>query len=135
MLWASQVALGEQNNLRLRIYGDQGSLSWSQEAPDDLHLSLLHRPTTTLRRGGPTIASAAARVTRLPAGHPEGYLEAFATVYREAALVIRAHKEGRRNDEAQVATVEDGLEGMLFVEAALESSARDGAWVDIAASD
>ena len=90
MLWASQVAPGNENGLRLRVYGERGGLEWRQEHPNQLTWSPFGEPPRTLSRGGPGIGEAATRVTRIPAGHPEGYLEAFATLYTEIAAAIRA---------------------------------------------
>jgi len=125
-LWASQVALGEQNNLVLRVYGDQGSFTWRQETPDELHFSSLNSPTAIIRRGDVAAGPEAAAVTRLP---PEGYLEAFANLYREAAQAIRARQEQPpRVLPETVVGVQDGLDGMYFVEAVLRSGERNGNW-------
>jgi predicted dehydrogenase len=130
-LWASQVAIGAANGLRLRVYGETGSLEWSQEEPDLLRYSRLGEPSQILRRGGPGLAAPAIAATRLPAGHPEGYLEGFAQIYTDAAELVRAHKE-KRAANANVASlpgVIDGVDGMRFIEAAVRSAAADGRWV------
>lgn len=131
MLWASQVAPGNENALRVRVYGEKGGLSWSQEDPNYLHFAPLGEPPRLIRRGGAGAGPAAARVTRIPSGHPEGYLEAFATIYAEAAELIRARNEGRAPDPATalLPTVQDGVAGVAFIEAVVESSKRNGAWV------
>ena len=131
MLWASQVAPGNENALRVRVYGEKGGLSWSQEDPNYLHFAPLGEPPRLIRRGGAGAGPAAARVTRIPSGHPEGYLEAFATIYAEAAELIRARNEGRAPDPATalLPTVQDGVAGVAFIEAGVESSKRNGAWV------
>lgn len=130
MLWASQVAPGNENALRLRVYGTKGGLDWAQEAPNVLWHSPFGEAPRKLTRGGPGLGLAAGRVTRIPPGHPEGYLEAFATLYTEAAEAIRAHQGGRAVDPmVQFPGVEDGLTGVAFVEACVRSSAADGAWV------
>lgn len=132
MLWASQVSPGNENGLRIRIYGERAGLEWSQEHPNQLRFTQLGKPPITLSRGGPQTGSAAAQATRVPAGHPEGYLEAFTNLYTEAAEQIIAHQAGRPADPAVmlVPTVEDGARGVKFILATVESSARDGAWVD-----
>ena len=130
VLWASQVAPGNENGLRLRVYGTKGGLSWQQENPNELWYSPLGQAPRRLTRAGPGAGPAAARVTRIPAGHPEGYLEGFATIYAEVAHAIRAARQGKRPDGAVLfPTVEDGLEGVEFVEAAVSSSAQGAIWV------
>jgi predicted dehydrogenase len=96
MLWASQVAPGNENALKLRVYGAQGGVEWRQEQPNHLLWSPLGEATRIVSRGTGAANAAAARVTRIPAGHPEGYLEGFATIYSEVAEAIRAHREGRK---------------------------------------
>ena len=132
MLWCSQVASGCENTLRLRVYGRRAGLDWAQENPNELWFTPLGEPARRLTRGGPQIARAAARVTRIPAGHPEGFLEAFANIYAEAAHAIRAYREGRPPpDDVVFPTVHDGLEGVAFVDACVRSSRRDAAWVTL----
>ena len=132
-LWCSQVAVGQENGLRLRAFGDAGGLEWGQEEPNRLHLFRLGEPPAVLTRGGPGLGPEAARATRVPAGHPEGYLEAFAQLYADAAEQIRARIEGRPADPASLLLpdVADGLRGVRFVAAAVESSARDAGWVGL----
>jgi predicted dehydrogenase len=131
MLWASQVAPGNENALRLRIYGERGGLEWAQEDPNYLRYAPYGKPIEVIRRGGAGAMPVAARVTRVPAGHPEGYLEGFANLYADAAELIWARIEGREPDLAVtfVPTVEDGVAGVRFIEAVVESSHRNGAWV------
>jgi predicted dehydrogenase len=130
MLWASQVAVGNENGLTLRIYGSKGGLEWAQENPNQLWFTPYGRPRQLLTRGGAGAISAAARVTRVPSGHPEGYLEGFATIYAEAAHAIRAARTGDKPDrEVLFPTVEDGLKGVKFIDAAVKSSAGRGAWI------
>lgn len=132
LLWASQVAVGNENNLRLRVYGDKGGLSWRQESPNELEFSRLGEVPERITRGSPGVSIAGSRVTRIPAGHPEGYLEAFATIYTDVAAAIRAHDAGQTLDEnVAFPTGEDGLSGVEFIEAAVRSSASDAAWVDL----
>ena len=130
-LWASQVAPGHANDLRLRVYGSQGGLDWRQEQPNQLLWTPLGQPTQILQRGGPGLGAAATRITRIPGGHPEGYLEAFATLYGEVAQHLRAaRRRGPKADQAaQFPGLADGLRGMQFIEAAVASSKRGGRWV------
>jgi predicted dehydrogenase len=130
-LWASQVAIGAANGLRLRIYGENAAVEWSQEEPDLLRFTRLGEPPQILRRGGPHLAPAAAAATRIPAGHPEGYLEGFAQIYADAAELVRAHKE-KRAPHANVASlpgIADGVDGMRFITASVRSAAEDGRWI------
>jgi predicted dehydrogenase len=133
MLWASQVAPGNENTLRLRVYGEKGGLSWSQEDPNYLHYAPFGEPPRLIRRGGAGAGPAAARVTRVPAGHPEGYLEGFATIYSDAAELVWAAIEGREPDPGAtlVPTVKDGVAGVAFIEAVVASSRDDGAWTAV----
>ena len=140
-LWASQVAPGNENNLRLRVYGAKGGLEWRQEQPNQLQWSPFGEPTQTLARATAAAGTAAARVTRIPAGHPEGYLEAFATLYSEIAAAIRVargpagsggHAASEVDPAVQFPTVVDGVRGVHFIEAAVASSARGARWVRLA---
>ena len=131
MLWSSQVAPGNENGLRLRVYGDTAGLEWQQEHPNQLRFAPVGQPPRVLSRGGPNLGLAAALATRIPSGHPEGYLEAFANLYRDLAEQIRARRATRQPDRVAllVPTVEDGARGVKFIHAAVESSAKNGAWV------
>ncbi len=130
MLWASQVAPGNENSLKLRVYGSKGGLEWHQEHPNQLFWSPLGQPMQTLSRGTGAANAAAARVTRVPPGHPEGYLEGFATIYSEVAAAIRAARGGRKPDKAVTFPgIAEGVAGVAFIEAVLKSGARGGAWV------
>jgi len=133
MLWSSQVAPGNENGLRLRVYGARGGLEWAQEQPNLLLFAPHGEPPRMIRRGGAGASPAAAHATRIPAGHPEGYLEAFAQLYRDIAEQIAARMEGRPPDPASllVPGIEDGLRGMRFIAAAVESSRNDAAWTAI----
>jgi predicted dehydrogenase len=133
MLWASQVAPGNENNLRLRIYGSKGGIDWSQEQPNHLYWSPFGQPAQLLSRGTGGANAAAGRVTRVPPGHPEGYLEGFANIYSEVAAAIRAARSGKKPDKAVTyPTVADGLMGVAFVAATVKSSTKGGAWVKLA---
>jgi predicted dehydrogenase len=132
MLWASQVAPGNENGLTLRVYGTKGGISWKQEEPNTLWFAPYGQPPRKIARGGAGSGAAAARVTRVPSGHPEGYLEGFANIYSEVARAIRAARDGSKLDRAVVfPTVEDGLKGMEFIEAAIKSSAKGSVWVKL----
>jgi predicted dehydrogenase len=133
MLWACQVAPGNENALRVRVYGEQGGLEWQQERPDLLHLFRFGQPPQTITRAGHGAGPAAAAVSRIPPGHVEGYLEAFANIYTGCAELIAAQREGREPDPSArlVPSVEDGARGVRFITAALESSSRGGVWTDL----
>lgn len=132
MLWCSQVAPGHENGLKVRVYGTKGGLEWVQADPNYLWYTPFGQQKRLITRGGVGSGPASGRVTRVPAGHPEGYLEAFATIYSEAALAINAAKAGKAVDKAVIyPTVDDGLKGMLFVDACVASSKRNGAWVKV----
>jgi len=132
MLWASQVAPGNENNLMIRVYGEKGGLEWHQERPDRLDLYPLGAPPVVITRAGAGSGEAAAKVSRIPPGHVEGYLEAFANIYSGCAELIAAKLEGREPDPAAqlVPSVEDGARGVRFIAAAVESGARGGVWLD-----
>ena len=132
MLWASQVAVGNENALRLRIYGTKAGIDWAQEEPNRLWFTKLGEPKQLLTRGGAGAGPAAARVTRVPAGHPEGYLEGFATIYAEAARAIHAARAGAAPPEDVLyPTARDGLVGMRFIAAAVASSEAGNGWTPL----
>ncbi len=132
-LWASQVAPGNENNLRLRVYGSKGGLEWKQEHPNQLFWSPFGQATQIISRGTGAAGAAAARVTRIPSGHPEGYLEAFGTLYSEIAQAIRARRPGASPLDAavQFPTVVDGVHGVVFVETVVASATTGGSWVAV----
>ena len=132
MLWSSQVAPGNENALRLRVYGEKGGLEWSQEDPNYLWFTPFGEPKRLITRGGAGAGEAAARVSRIPPGHPEGYLEGFATIYSEAAKAILARRKGESfGGDVLFPTVTDGLKGVNFVSACVRSSQRNAAWVKL----
>ena len=132
MLWCSQVAVGHENGLVLRVYGTKGGFEWRQENPNVLDWFTLGAPSRRVTRAGAGAGAAAARVTRTPSGHPEGYLEGFANLYSEAAAAINAKKNGGRVDANVIyPTVHDGVKGVAFVEACVASSRRNGAWIKV----
>ncbi|WP_459709321.1 Gfo/Idh/MocA family protein [Paraburkholderia sp. 2C] len=132
MLWASQVASGEENGLRLRVYGTKASLAFEQEQPNELWFTPLGGARQRITRGR-VKGDAAANATRVPAGHPEGYLEAFAQLYKDAAQQIEALDAGQPlpPESRLLTTVDDGVEGLRFIDAVLASSAAGGQWREI----
>ena len=132
MLWASQVAPGNENSLRIRVFGDQGGLEWAQEEPNKLWFSRFGEPKQLLTRNGAGALPEARRVCRVPGGHPEGYLEAFANIYAEAAQAIRARQAGLPVPDGVIyPTLSDGLAGMRFVAACVTSARRNAGWVTL----
>ncbi|MEO4042335.1 Gfo/Idh/MocA family oxidoreductase [Hoeflea sp. CAU 1731] len=133
MVWCSQVAPGNENGLKLRIYGTKGGLEWTQADPNYLWYTPFGKPKQLITRGGAGSGPAAGRMTRVPPGHPEGYLEGFANIYSEAAIAIRAlrRKKGKVPKDVVFPTVEDGVLGMRFIEACVKSSKKNGVWVKV----
>ena len=129
ILHASQVAAGEENNLSLRIYGEKGGLEWHQQEPNSLTLKWLDSSMQVLRTGGNHSAIAAAN-TRTPMGHPEGYLEAFANIYKNFCLSIHAYHKGEPSDgqSRDYPSIADGVRGMALIEALVESSQSSEKW-------
>ena len=132
MMWASMVAAGHMQGQRIRVYGEKGSLEWVQEQPNELILHPVDGHHQTLSRGFGWLSPAAVRASRLWPGHPEGYLEAFANIYSDIADAILARRDGVAADPLAYffPTVEDGVLGVKFVDAAVASHQRDGRWVD-----
>jgi predicted dehydrogenase len=132
MIWASQVAPGHENGLKIRVYGTKGGLEWVQADPNYLWYTPFGEPKRLITRGGAGANAAAARVTRVPPGHPEGYLEGFANIYTEVARAIKAKRAGKKPDnDVQFPGIEDGVAGMAFIEACVKSSTRNGKWVKV----
>ena len=136
ILHSSQVALGEENGLVIWIYGDQGGLEWHQEEPNTLQIKKGDGPAESWRCGHDYVGQkspAAARATRLPFGHPEGFIEAFANIYSNFAECLQAHKERRKPDPLAVdyPNVNDGLRGMLFIDTVLASAKNKQKWTRI----
>lgn len=131
VLTCSQVCVGEENNLCLRVYGEKGALAWRQENPNELWYTPESGPRRLITRGTPDAGEAAARATRIPPGHPEGFFEAFANIYRGVVEAIRAQREGRAPTGlgTEFPTVEDGARGVRFIEKVLESGRAGGVWV------
>ncbi len=132
VLTASQICTGEENALTIRVYGEKGGLEWHQMEPNTLILKWPDRPAEIYRTGMKNLSEAAALHTRVPAGHPEGYIEAFANIYRNFALTVRAFKQGKTTDPVyDFPGVREGIRGMLFIEKVVESSAADQKWMEM----
>lgn len=131
ILHASQISAGEENNLNIRVYGEKGGLEWRQMEPNTLVVKWLDKPTQLYRTGVGQLYAEAQAHTRIPAGHPEGYLEAFANIYRNFALCVRARVEGKTPDPvyADFPTVEDGVRGMQFIERVIGSGKSAKKWI------
>lgn len=130
VLHASQISVGEENNLNIRVYGETGGLEWHQREPNTLLVKHLDRPTEVYRTGSGYLGDAAKRATRTPPAHPEGYLEAFANVYRNFAEHVLAVAERRQPDPLALdyPGIDDAVRGMAFIEAVVKSSAANAAW-------
>ncbi len=134
VLHASQICVGDENDLNIRVYGTKASLEWRQEHPNELVVKYADKPRQVWRRGNGYDGAEAKRFTRIPAGHPEGYLEAFGNIYLEAFRGIAAEVEGRPVPrKLDFPTIDDGVEGMAFIEAVVRSSRLGARWVRPAA--
>lgn len=133
VLVATQVAAGQENNLAIRVYGEKGGLEWRQEEPNTLIVRSLDKPKEVYRTGLGYISEAGKKVTRVPAGHPEGYLEAFANIYLAFARAVRDYRPGKKVDSVKYdfPDVEDGVKGMAFIEAMVKSSGSKQKWTKI----
>ena len=132
MLWASQIAVGNENALRLRVFGTKGGIEWDQETPNHMTFTRFGQPKQIYTRGGAAAVGAGLRNLRTPGGHPEGYLEAFATIYAEAAQIIQAQKDGAKvPDGVHTPDISDGILGMKFIAACIDSSKNDTSWVTL----
>jgi predicted dehydrogenase len=127
VLHCSQISCGEENNLNIRVHGTKGSLAWQQEHPNDLKFTPKGGPARILRRGNGYVTEVAKKFTRLPFGHPEAFIEAFANLYLEAVAAIRAREEGKRG-KFDFPTVDDGVIGMAFIATAVKSSKSNAKW-------
>ena len=132
VLMATQIAAGEENNIKIRVYGEKGGLEWQQEDANTLKVKWLDKPTEIYRTGGGYNSSFAAHNTRIPAGHPEGYLEAFGNLYRNFSLTVRAKINGEqpKKEWLDFPGVEEGIRGMAFVENVVASSQSNEKWID-----
>ena len=132
MIWASQVAPGHENGLKIRVYGTKGGLEWTQADPNYLWFTPFGEPKRLITRGGAGSNTAAGRVTRVPPGHPEGYLEGFANIYTEVAHAIKSRRECMKlSEDVQFPGIADGVAGMAFIEAAVKSSSLNGRWIKV----
>jgi len=132
VLIASQIAAGEENALKIKIYGDKGGLEWAQQEPNSLLIKWLDKPTEIYRTGGGYLSSFAKHNTRVPAGHPEGYLEAFGNIYRNFALTLSAKLDGTKPTEEMLdfPTAADGVRGMAFIDSVVKSNTSNEKWTD-----
>ena len=130
-LWSSQVAVGNENNLKIRIYGENGGIEWRQEDPNYLYYTEFGHPTQRVTRGSGNVSKEAKDVTRIPPGHPEGYLEGFANIYNDVYKKLYAQINNQNYDQSNdcYPTINDGVEGMRFIETVLESSKNNSKWV------
>lgn len=128
VLHCSQISCGEENNLNIRVYGTLGALAWQQEHPNELKFIPKGEPAKILRRGNGYVSDVAKKFTRLPFGHPEAFIEAFANIYMEAVAAIRASIEGKRIDKNDFPTVDDGVIGMAFIETCVKSAKSNAKW-------
>lgn len=132
MLWSSQVAPGCENGLRIRVFGEKAGIEWSQENPNELWFCELNKPRQRITRRGDIGSDIAARGMRTPGGHPEGYLEGFANLYKDIADILVARQQGEEHFlQNWVPNIDTGVEGMRFINAVLTSSQRDGVWTPL----
>jgi predicted dehydrogenase len=127
VLIASQICAGARNGLKLQVYGEKGGLTWSHERPNELTVDWLEGPTQVLHAGSGYLGAAARAATRLPTGHPEGFIEAFANLYRDFAdAIVAGH-----GAPGLVPGINEGVRGMAFVETAVAASREGAGWVDL----
>ncbi|MFZ6009807.1 MAG: Gfo/Idh/MocA family protein, partial [Bacteroidota bacterium] len=133
VLLATQVAAGDENNLNIRVYGDKGGLEWRQEEPNTLVVKWLDKPKEIFRAGWGYLSDVAKKNTRTPAGHPEGYLEAFANIYQAFGRAVRDYKPGKKINPAKYdfPDAEDGVKGMVFVETVIKSANSNRKWIKL----
>jgi len=133
VLHCSQISAGEENALNIRVYGEKGGLQWHQHDPNTMYVKWLDKPMQVYRTGTGYMGDSAVAHTRTPAGHPEGYLEAFANIYQNFTKVVQAKMEGKEADKIyqDFPTVEDGVRGMKFIDAVIASGENNAAWTKI----
>ena len=131
-IWSSQVAVGNENNLKIRVFGENGGLEWRQEDPNYLYYTKFGHPTQKITRGSGSASEEANNVTRIPPGHPEGYLEGFANIYSDVYKRLFAQTNNQDYDQSNdcYPTIYDGVEGMRFIETVLESNNNNSKWVE-----
>lgn len=127
----SQIALGEENNLAISVYGDKGSFTWRQENPNELVTRWLDKPKTIYTPNGVHTCATASNYSRIPAGHPEGYLEAFANIYKNFAIHLNNYLEGKKDSQPNYPGIKEGVRGMQFIYACVNSSEDNSAWKKI----
>ena len=129
-IWSSKVAVGNENSLQIRVYGEKAGLEWKQEDPNYLHFTKFGHPTQRITRGGSGASDEANQITRIPPGHPEGYLEGFANIYSDVSreLFAKINNQNYDNSKNCYPTINDGIEGMKFIEAVLKSSKNNSKW-------
>jgi len=133
VLHCSQISAGEENAINIRVYGEKGSIQWHQHDPNTMYVKWLDKPMEVYRTGNPYMGSMAQANTRTPAGHPEGYLEAFANIYRNFAKVLQAKLDGKtpQAEFMDFPTVHDGVRGMRFIDAVIESGKMNAQWIKL----
>jgi len=133
VLFATQIAAGEENNIKIRVYGEKGGMEWKQEDANTLLVKWLDKPAEVWRAGTGYLSSFAKHNTRTPAGHPEGYLEAFANHYRNFALCVKAQMNGEqpKTEWLDFPGIEDGVRGMTFIEKVIESGKSEKKWINL----
>jgi predicted dehydrogenase len=135
VLHSSQISVGEENNINIRVYGETGGIEWHQKEPNSMLVKWPDQPMQVYRTASGYLGQAAKAATRTPPAHPEGYLEAFANIYKNFAGAIRARLEKRRpgkNDPANdYPKIDDGVRGMAFIEAVVKSSKKNAAWTKL----
>jgi predicted dehydrogenase len=133
VLHCSQISAGEENALNIRVYGEKGGIQWHQHDPNTMYVKWLDKPMEVYRTGQGYMGEVAAAHTRTPAGHPEGYLEAFANIYRNFTKVVQARIDGKKADKMyhDFPTVEEGVRGMKFIDAVIDSGQKNAAWTKI----
>ncbi len=132
LYWSSQIAVGHDNGFRVRIYGSKASIEWAQEDPNYLKVSYLDKPTETLSRGRDELSEHAGSYPRIPSGHPEGYYEAFANIYKTfvTMLIKEKQRETLTDGDLDFPTISDGQQGVTFIERCVESSKNGAVWTD-----
>lgn len=132
VLYASQISVGEENHINIRVYGERGALEWDQQEPNSLILRWLDRPMEIIRTSVGPLSDITKFNTRLPAGHPEGFIEAFANIYRNFALTVRCRMQGLKPKPKHLdfPTVNDGVRGMAFLDTIVESAKKGSRWVE-----
>jgi len=130
--WSSQVAVGHDNGLRIRVYGTKAGLEWAQENPNYLRVSYIDKPSEFLSRGRDKMSARAQALSRIPSGHPEGYFEAFANIYNTYLTALGKRKSGQAlsGDDLDFPGIEDGVRGVRFIEKCVESSQKGAVWVN-----